>query len=571
MKNPIVRNQAPLMKPLLRSLSQATLVLAALPASQAFAQAAPGAGQLIQQVPAPQAPAPSSRPNLNVQQPPAAARASSAPFLVRSIQVTGNTVFPTATLHSLVADGEGKTITLGQLDALANRITQYYRDRGYPLTRAIIPAQTLSNGTVQLQVLETRYGQVKLNNTSRASNATLGSVLSPLQAGQLLSQASLDRALLLLSDYPGVAVNATLSPGQNVGTTDLTVNATATQRFAGNVFFDTYGSKYTGRGRLGANLQANNLLGRGDQVTLTGLTSMAGLDYARGAYQMPINGQGTQVGAAFSALRYRLGDSLKPVGAHGNASIASLWVSHPVVRSIDRNLYLRAGYDHKEFEDQIDTTGLDNERYSNSLSLEASGDVRDSLFGGAISTASLGVTAGRLNFRNAAAKAADAATAKTAGSFSKLTANVARTQSITPSSTLYLGVAGQWSNDNLDASEQIVLGGPSSVRGYGVGTVSGATGYIGTAEFRQRLPVFQSAGTLQAIAFVDTGWTKVYANTFAAGPNTARLNGAGIGLNWVATEGWNAKIDIAKPFGSTPALLGSRDNFWAWVQVGKSF
>lgn len=558
------------LKPLLLTLSQATtVVLAALPASYVMAQAVPGSGQLIQQVPQPQAPAP-QRPGVTIQQPPAPTPASTAPFMVRTIEITGNTVFPTATLKPLVAEGEGKTITLAQLDALALKITEYYRARGYPLTRAIIPAQTLSNGTVRLQVLETRYGQVKLDNSSKVSTATLTSVLSPLQAGQLLSQDSLDRALLLMSDYPGVAVSATLSPGQAVGSTDLNVRATPSNAMIGSVYADTYGSRYTGRARFGANLDINNPLGRGDQISLSGLTS-SGLNYARGAYTMPVNNQGTRVGASLAGLNYRLGDSLKTLNAHGNAAIASLWGSHPVIRSIDKNLYVRLGYDHKEFDDKIDSTGLDNKRYSDSVSAELSGDLRDSLLGGGITTASVAVTGGHLKFRNAAAEAADQLTAKTKGGYAKLTGNLARTQAIGSSSTVYLGATGQYSHDNLDASEQIVLGGPGSVRGYGVGTISGASGYFGTAEFRQRIPVPQAAGTLQAVAFVDAGHVKVYAEPFNTNANTATLKSAGVGVNWVGPEGWSAKLDFAKPFGSTPTLLGTRDKSWAWLQVGKAF
>jgi hemolysin activation/secretion protein len=47
-----------------------------------------------------------------------------------------------------------------------------------------------------------------------------------LGTGQAISQGALDHALLLLSDLPGVAVNATLKPGEAVGTSDLVVDTT---------------------------------------------------------------------------------------------------------------------------------------------------------------------------------------------------------------------------------------------------------------------------------------------------------------------------------------------------------
>lgn len=557
----------PTLRPLMLVLSQAALAMAALPA---LAQTVPNSGQIIQQVPQP-APVTPQRPGLTIQQPATAPAASSAPFMVQTIQITGNTVFDNATLHALVADGEGKTITLGQLDALSARITKYYRDRGYPLTRAIIPAQTLTGGTVRLQVLETRYGSVKLDNSSKVSTAQLSSTLGALQSGQLLSQASLDRALLLLSDYPGVSANATLSPGAEVGSSDLGVRTSPGNAPIGNVYVDTAGSRYTGRLRLGANLDVNNPLGRGDVISLTGLTSTAGLDYLRGAYQLPVNGQGTRVGIAFSGLRYSLQDSLAALGAHGNANVTTLWGSHPIIRSIDRNLYARVAFDHKEFEDHIDATSLESRRGTDAVTFDLSADQRDTMLGGGLSTASIGITAGRLKFRNAAAEAADAATANSRGNYAKLTGSASRLQALAPAASLYLGVSGQWTNDNLDASEQLVLGGPGSVRGYGVGSISGGSGVLVTGELRYRVPSAASYGVWQAVAFVDAGRVKVNANQWVAGQNSATLSGAGVGINWTGTDGWSAKLDLAAPIGSTPALLGTRDSSWAWIQLGRSF
>src|SRR5687768_12548305 len=41
---------------------------------------------------------------------------------VKSIKILGNTLFETETLHGLVADAEGKSLTLDQLDEMATRL-----------------------------------------------------------------------------------------------------------------------------------------------------------------------------------------------------------------------------------------------------------------------------------------------------------------------------------------------------------------------------------------------------------------------------------------------------------------
>ncbi|MDE0926829.1 MAG: hypothetical protein OR997_07175 [Methylophilaceae bacterium] len=61
----------------------------------------------------------------------------SKPFSVSSISISGNTLFESAVLYDLVKDAEGTSQTLLQVKALANRITDYYRNEGYPLSRAV--------------------------------------------------------------------------------------------------------------------------------------------------------------------------------------------------------------------------------------------------------------------------------------------------------------------------------------------------------------------------------------------------------------------------------------------------
>ncbi|MGB6450472.1 MAG: POTRA domain-containing protein, partial [Steroidobacteraceae bacterium] len=240
----------------------------------AFAQAQPpSGGQLQQQLTLPPAPANASIPSLEIEQPGEKRSASTAPIPVKVIEVTGNTLLSTAQLHALVASAEGKTLNLAQLQALAGRITAFYHRHGYPLARAYVPAQRIVNGKVTLAVLEARYGQVRLDNRSTTSDRPLRETLAPLASGAPVSEDTLDRALLLMSDIPGVIVNSTLRPGTATGTSALDVDVTSGQPYAGLVAVDDYGNRYTGLTRGTGRLDANGLLGEGDQLIVNLLTS----------------------------------------------------------------------------------------------------------------------------------------------------------------------------------------------------------------------------------------------------------------------------------------------------------
>lgn len=555
------------LKPLLAAL------LLALPAmaAQAAGPIAPDAGTILQQIqPAlPTTPSPTGT-GLTIEPGNGGKLPPSAPFLVKTLQISGNAAFDTATLHGLVADAEGQTLTLSNLGDTVARITEYYRRHGHPLARAVIPAQGIVNGVVRIEIIEARYGQIKLDNRSLVRDPLLQDTLSPVQSGQAITQAELDRSLLLLSDIPGVNVNATLTPGETVGTSNLLVNTNAGPTVSGHGVLDNYGNRYTGRARVGGTLNVINPLHRGDVLTVNALSSGDGLNYGRLGYESLANGNGTRVGASYSALRYNLGEPLAALNAHGTAQVGSLWAKQPIVRKQDVNLYGQVQYDRLQLRDRIDVSATQTDRHLGNLTVSLSGDLRDTLLSGGMNIWSVGWTSGQVDFDNAAAQAADEATAKTQGGFSKWNANFARLQGLSPKSALYVAFAGQWANGNLDSSAKMSVGGPYSVRAYDTGAISADTGYLSTVEFRYDLGAAW-AGQWKAVAFIDSARVTVNKNTWVAGDNSATLSGAGVGLNWAGPNQWNARAYLAKRIGSAPALVASTASIRAWIEISKVY
>jgi len=561
------------LKPLqtLSPLVAALLVSFSPLATLAASSVTPDAGSILQQIQPLTPPMPSSgETGLTIERADGSKLPPSAPFLVQSIQITDNTLFDTPTLLALVADAQGQTLTLPQLGELASRISNFYQSHGYPLARAIIPAQTIAAGVVRIEVIEARYGQTSLDNSSRVKDGLLQATLATLQSGQTIGQTEMDHALLLLSDIAGVEISATLRPGEAVGTSDLLVNTTPGPTISGNGVLDGYGNSYTGSARIGGTVNFINPLHHGDVLSMSGLSSGKGLNYGRLSYESLLNGQGTRLGGAYSTLDYTLGEPVASLNAHGTAQVSSLWAKHPLVRSRDVNLYGQIQYDGLQLRDHIEASGIQTDRSLDNWTLSLSGDRRDTLLSGGINTWSLGWTAGRVGFDDAAASLADAETAKTQGSFSKWNVNFARLQGLSAIDTLYLAVSGQWANTNLDSSQKMSVGGPYTVRAYDTGAVSGDSGYFVSAEYRRNLGQAGS-GQWTAVAFIDSAHVTVNQNTWAGGENSATLSGAGVGLNWNGPDQWSAKTYVATPLGETPALVGRTNSTRAGVEINRRF
>jgi hemolysin activation/secretion protein len=540
-----------------------------LPGGLAWAQAVrPDAGGLLEQIrPPPEATLPKSPEIRHEEQAPPVE--NGGPRLrVERFDVVGATRFSEAELHDLVADAEGKDLSLPELQRLAGRITRHYRDHGYLLARAYLPAQAVEGGIVKIAVVEGRLGAVTVNNRSGLSGAALVP-LDRLQTGDPAEVGVLERNLLLLSDLPGTTVQATLRPGETVGTTDLLVDVGPGVRIAGSLEADNFGDRFSGRNRLGAGLQFNNPLHLGDQASLRALTSEGGLAYGRLAYQLPVSAYGTRFGVAASWMHYSLGQELAPLDASGRAQTTSAYLLHPLIRSRGANLNAQLQFDHVALQDRIAVAGVTVDKTLDRWIGGISGDWRDTLGGGATNRFSLTYTSGRLKL-DPETLALDTASAESAGRYGKWNLSGQRLQRLTDACSLYASVSGQLASKNLDSSEKLWLGGPNGVRAFPQGTVTGDEGYLLTLEARRQLPILWP-GQWQLTVFYDQGHVRVSRNPWSSASNSRSISGAGFGLDVIQTSVWSIRSSVAwKTDDSAPAAKTD----WGpqfWLQVVRYF
>ncbi|PPK42397.1 hemolysin activation/secretion protein [Trinickia symbiotica] len=558
---------APFAKHLRRARLRAALSLPtfALVAGSAWAASPPNAGTLLNNVgPAPEQPLRSTEALPEAPPRPALKLDTLTKITVKHIHITGIKAYPESTLLPLVSDAIGEDLTLAQLDELAQRITRYYRDHGHLLARAYLPAQEIKDGEVEIAVLEGRVGKLTIEDTSRLSQARVAARLSAIKEGEALSGPDLERSLLLLSDVPGVRVTSTLSPGASVGTTDLDVRVAATSPLSGSIGVDNYGNRFTGQPRLNGSAVLADPLHIGDFLGVDAVIS-SGLDYGRAAYQLPINSVGTQLGAAFSAMHYRLGRDFSSLDAHGTAYVSSLYLLHPLIRSRLFNLNAQLDFDHKALTDDIGATATSSHKVANVLTLGLSGDRLDHVLGGGFTSWSAAFSAGDLA-PDALTRALDAAGHDTSGSYHKFNFALARVQSLPGKFSLYAALRAQHALGNLDSSEKMVLGGAAAVRAYPDGEAPSDDAWLGTVELR-----YAFSARWQASAFFDAAQGYLNHQPIALDTNNKRrLSGAGIGLVYSLPHNLLIRASVAWRTGPQPTSDSDRSPR-AWLQAVKYF
>ncbi|MDB6043307.1 MAG: putative hemolysin activation/secretion protein [Gammaproteobacteria bacterium] len=551
------------------------VALALLAASQsAVAAVPPSAGSQIQQIPAAAA-AEKATPELRIEQgnAPPVRPDDDASIVVRSLHVVNAKAFAESELIAATGFKAGSELTLSALRALAAKIADYYHSHGYFLARASLPAQDVVDGAVKIAVIEGHYGKVVLRNHSRLSDAVAQQLLDGLNSGDAVTIAPLESRLLQLADLPGVEIKSTLVPGASVGASDLIVDVAPGRRVSGSINADNSGNRYTGAERVGATLNVNNPLGKGDLATLRALSSFDGLDYGRAAYQMQFGK--ADVGLAYTAMDYRLGKEFDSLKAHGTAMIASVYGRYPLLRSRKSNLYVQLDFDAKAFRDAVDAVdpAVVSDKKARVTMLSLVGDHRDAFGGGGLSTYTITWNSGSLDIQSAVASATDATTARSDGHYDKLGANVTRLQSVSGPFSLYASLQGQWASKNLDVSEKMGLGGAEAVRAYPEGEAYVDEGYVLNLEAHLALPKFSvpTAGQLQLVGFLDTGTGQTNRNRWDAETNRRTLSGGGVGLNWIAGQRFAAKAYYAHKIGAAVATSAPDKDGRFWLNAATYF
>ena len=457
---------------------------------------------------------------------------------VTQFVLEGNRVVDSATLLALLQPALGQTLTLGQLEELATRITRHYRSNGYFVARAYVPAQELTDGKLIIRVVEGHYGKFILSNTSRVQDSVVQGLLDEAkQRDNIVSLDSLERAMLIINDTPGVkVVQADVMPGEQVGTSDFAIRTQATPAWGAYVLLDNYGSTYTGKQRLRFNADWNSPSGRGDRLSASGMvTRNSGLLNGRLAYSMLLGSDGTRLEGAFSRTTYELSDVYAALDASGTSNGVDLFLSKPLKRTREHTVEASLGVVYKDLKDEIGVTHTSVGKQLSSLSANIS-DRRTHAFLGfdGLTQSSASLTVGRLHFKEAVAEAMDAAGADTQGNYAKLSLAASRISALPSQFLLTTSVRAQASlnNKSLDGVERMSVSGDGGVAAYPIGELSGDHAALLRAELARPLARGGTA-QLSGSIFTDYGWAKSIAAP-AGVPASRKLGDIGLGLSAMA-------------------------------------
>lgn len=487
--------------------------------------------------------------------------ASGVRIFVKRIRVIGQEVLPESAMAALTAKYEGRELSFDDLQRAAATITDYFHVQGYMTAIAYLPEQEVIDGEVAICVLPGIYGAISYDNHSALTTARAAGLAHAVRSDGYILRGEMDRVLLILNDVPGIRAHAYLSPGEKTGTADSRFFMETTERSGGAAYLDSYGSRFTGRWRIGGTYHWNNLTHVGDQLQIGYMQTFGvRLHNYDVRYELPVGNEGTFAGIEYTWMEYRLGKEYISYDATGSARNWRVYTRTPSKRTLNNNIFWRLEFSHAALVDRIGAVDYETKKHTAAIGLGFDGDYRTAK---AASNYKIMHTVGWLTGDDDYARSAMHA-AGTAGLFHKTKVDLYHIQRLTPRVLLHLSLTGQYAWTNLDSSERIYIGGYNAVRAFPQGETGGDLGLLGMAELRFQFP----NPHWQLGAFYDAGWVRFRHHNARGGDNGRTLSGAGLGLLWTDRRTASyARLDYAFPLGSRRSeTYGERIGGTWWFQ-----
>jgi hemolysin activation/secretion protein len=514
---------------------------------------------------APTPPPSGAAPSLQVEPlPPEEAPESAAniPLQIEAVTLVGVTVYKPEDLEEYWKDRLGKPGKLGDLFTIAAEITARYRNDGYVLSRAIVPAQEIEDGKVEIQVVEGYVSQVIFEGNDDRPDL-LRATGERITNAKPIRVSDLERYLLLLGDQPGVNVTSVLKPSPDqTGAADLviTLERETLQNFA---TLDDRGTRYVGPDQLTAGTRINSLFGLGDQTFIRGITTplfpneLMAFDFNN---QQTLNAEGTTLGLNLNFAQAHPGFTLQPFKLTSDASTIAFVLAHPIIRSRVENLRVTVQGVANQYRTDIggstDPLLRDNIR---SLRISLTYEAYDRFHGENL--VGLQFSQGVDILGSSKPGAAFLSRAIGRPDYTKLNYDLSRAQELAEHWTLISAATAQTAFTPLLASEQFGLGGSTFLRAYDPSDIIGDSGIAGKLELQfSDQPKEWYLKSYDLYTYADIGL--VQNMTTLPGEKSSQSAAAlGVGTRFTLNDWSNGYFEVSQPFMRGVPTEGTRDHF----------
>jgi hemolysin activation/secretion protein len=468
---------------------------------------------------------------------------------IRQVNVTGSTVLTDTEIQTLVAEVEGQTVSLDRLRQVADQITQIYLDRGYITSRAVLGDQVIEDGIVQIQVIEGTLAAIEVEGNNRVRESYIRSRIELGGAAPLNTARLEDQLRLLRLDPLFQNIEASLRAGDEIAQSILTVRVQEANPFGLNLGVDNLSPPSVGSERLGGTVRYRNVTGFGDEIAASYYWGTGDSQIYDLSYRIPVNAMNGTLGFRVAPNQNGIvQEEFKELNIEGESELYEVSFRQPWVRSPRQEFATSLGFTFQESQTFVAGepfgfgSGPSEDGITRTSTFKVGADYLRRDVQGAWSVRSL------LNIGTGLFDATDNDDPIPDGQFVSWISQVQRVQRLGGSQLLIVQADLQLSPHSLLSSQQFVIGGGQSLRGYRQNVRSGDNGFRFSVENRivilrdtSGIPIFQFA------PFLDMGTVWNHVDNPNQLPRQTFLAGIGMGVLWQVFPGLNVRVDYGRP------------------------
>ncbi len=217
-------------------------------------------------------------------------------FFVKRILFRGNAVIPSSDLEAISAAYAERHLDKGDIEALRQKLSHYYVERGYVNSGALLGEDALVGETLTFQIVEGRLKTLRLQGLEGLNQAYVAGRLIKDKDETLNVDTLRERFQLLLDDLLFKRMNARLMPDLHLGEAILDIDVVRARPYQLSVFANNYRPPSIGANALGISGWIRNLSGYGDVLDASLQNSLPDGESPRFSigWRLPLNQRGTQ-------------------------------------------------------------------------------------------------------------------------------------------------------------------------------------------------------------------------------------------------------------------------------------
>lgn len=466
-------------------------------------------------------------------------------------------------LQEALNDYKKESISVQDLQDIANIISYYVQVSGYPAATAYIPQQELKD-QIQINITLGVLGKYVVQNNSSVRDYAIESKL-PNHKGEIIATKLVEDAVYKVNEMYGIQTLASLKAGDNPGETDVVIETTPSDSFVSVLFYgDNYGIKESGRYRGGASMSFNNIAHQGDSLN----AYLQRSDEAQTNYGISYTTflGNLKITPSYSKRNYALGGAYKNANFIGTSENLGIDLKYPLWITTYNSFYLTSSYYHKKLSNsRLNIMTIDKSSDTISFGIEGvyNGISNDSF------SYSANVSYGNVKDRGTTILGMSSKTDGDGfGKFAKLNVNLNNAYFFNYTFTHLFSLNYQQvvNGATLDSSETISLGDPYGVRAYNNGDGKGDNAVVASFGLRMATPLKDFYIT----PFYDIGysWYENDSKLYRAS-ETNYMDAYGLQLLYNKTGNFYVKLDLARAL--KKYKLDDDYSSKAYVSFGKYF